>query len=441
MKARKWFIAGCGLVLTGFGAWSMGLSQVGPQEKPIAPPPPLAKPPELQPPVAKPFEPRPAEPRPSQRDLSKVSLLEKHAYLSCQRGADWLQRVNRPDGRFIFGYLPALRAPMEGDQFLHQAQAALALARTGRSFRDDKAMAIAKQALLTLLLETAVDPKADDVRFTNAPSALVNRLASAGLLILAIQELPAADKDLLAQAAQLGNFIKRQQRGDGALSYADPDGTKPGPDDAVLFSGPALAALMRGDLGAPAAWKLEIVRKAHAFYAKAWSRNKSFAMVRWHTLAYTDAFRATKQQTFADSVFAMNDWLCDRQHQDLDPRNPLRLGGFKGLIDGNDRAEPPEVSAAAYLESLVEACRTARLAGDVRRWQRYRQAAERTVQFLTTLQYTDASTQHFAEWYRPVLVGGFHRSHQDGDLRLDFTAEAVAALASYVTWAAEQPVN
>ena len=53
------------------------------------------------------------------------------------------------------------------------------------------------------------------------------------------------------------------------------------------------------------------------------------------------------------------------------------------------------------------------------------------MQFLTTLQYTDANTQHFADWYRPRLVGGFHASHQDGNLRIDYTQHAVSALVQY----------
>jgi vacuolar-type H+-ATPase subunit E/Vma4 len=48
------------------------------------------------------------------------------------------------------------------------------------------------------------------------------------------------------------------------------------------------------------------------------------------------------------------------------------------------------------------------------------------------LQYTDANTQHFEEWYRPRLVGGFHASTQDGNLRVDYTQHALSALATYL---------
>lgn len=429
MNTRTLLTAGSFIALAALAVCSIGLSQDAGKEQ--------------LPPITAPKSPDPSASASLPRDIAKASLPEKQAYLSCQRGVDWLRRVNRPDGRFVFGYLPSLRVPMEGDNYLHQIEAARALARAGRIFRDDKAQAIARQALLTLLLDTSVSPKSEGIRHTSAPSALVNRLSAAGLLALAIHELPAAEKDLVAQAAQLCNFVHSQQRSDGSLIVTDADAAtlKVEAQIAMLHAGRALAALMRYDAGPAAAAKIQAVRKARDFYSKTWSQNKHFAVIHWHTAAYAEAFRMTKEPAFAECVFAMNDWLCDQQYQNLEARHPLWLGGFKAWTDGNDRTQPPDVDSAACLESLVDACRTARQAGDVRRWQRYRQAADRCAQFLATLQYTDAGTQHFAEWYRPVLVGGFHRSHQEGDLRLDFTAGAVAALTSYVSWVAEQPAE
>ena len=63
------------------------------------------------------------------RDFSKLDEFPKEMLVSCQRGADWLSRVNGTKGRFLNGYLPALNTPMEGDNYLRQAGAAFALAR------------------------------------------------------------------------------------------------------------------------------------------------------------------------------------------------------------------------------------------------------------------------------------------------------------------------
>jgi hypothetical protein len=133
----------------------------------------------------------------------------------------------------------------------------------------------------------------------------------------------------------------------------------------------------------------------------------------------------------------MNDWLCSLQYVQLDPRQPLWFGGFMGWLDGKPAPVEPQAGSAAYAESLADACRVARKSGDLARYQRYREALERCLQFVATLQYTDASTQHFMNWYRPRLVGGFHASHQDGNLRIDYAQHAVCALVQYLEYVAD----
>ena len=75
--------------------------------------------------------------------------------------------------------------------------------------------------------ETTTDPTEASVRFTSLPSSAVNRLAFAGLLVLAINELPAPQADLLDKSEELCNYIRKQQRPDGSLSFTDPGATRP----------------------------------------------------------------------------------------------------------------------------------------------------------------------------------------------------------------------
>src|SRR6516162_4274327 len=106
-------------------------------------------------------------------------------------------------------------------------------------------------------------------------------------------------------------------------------------------------------------------------------------------------------------------------------------------VDGKPAETPPQVSSASYAEGLAEACRVARQMGDLTRYRRYSAALERCLQFLATLQFTEANTQHFAAWYRPRLVGGFHASDQDGNLRIDYTQHAVCAMVQYLAYVAQ----
>jgi hypothetical protein len=369
-------------------------------------------------------------------DLSRLSELQKQMPFSARRGAEWLYRMNEVKGRFVYGYVPALRVPLDGDHFFCQAGATFALARAARFTHEDRYAARATQAMLALLDDTTTDKADPQVRYTSLPAAAINRLGAAGLLVLAAHELPAPQADLLDKAEQLCNYIRRQARPDGSLacSEAGDDGKLPSDDvDAVLANpGVALYGLVRSAKLRPAPWKLETARKAVVYYKAWWKTHKDPAFVPWQTAAAAELFALTKDAACAEFVTEMNDFLCGLQYDQIDPRRQLWYGGFMGWADGRPSEGAPQVGSAAYAESLAAACRVTRELGDVNRFERYSAAFERCFQFLVTLQYTDANTDHFSAWYREKVIGGFHASHQDGNLRIDYTQHAVSAIVQYL---------
>ena len=115
------------------------------------------------------------------------------------------------------------------------------------------------------------------------------------------------------------------------------------------------------------------------------------------------------------------------------------LGAYdEGYTDGKPTVSAPTIETATYAEALAEACRVTRQLPDVQRHDRYRNCLTRSLQFLTTLQYSEDTTQHFAANFRPVVLGGFHVSHQDGNLRVDYAQHAVSALVQYLTYSADK---
>ncbi len=419
----RWIIPGLlGLSLAGFALWSASSGQ------------------EAKPPVSPPAKPLAAPPaKPAGRDLDKFSALHRQLFLSAQRGTDWLKRAHRADGRFVYGVLPALSLPMEGDDYLGQVEAALSLARAAGFFGDPLAETSAQRALLRLLIDTAVDPQAPTVRAPSLPAFLVNRLAAAGMLVAAIHELPNPGKDLLEAADQLCHFIARQQQADGSLKWYETEEAKGNAEGVNLFPGPALYGIIRSQQHRPAPWKIELVRKACKYYLPWWREHKNLTMVTWHSGAYAEAYLITKERPFADAVLEMNDWLCTLQYQQMDPRRPHWLGGFTTANDAKTTG-PSTLASALAAQSLVQACRVARQAGEAPRFKNFHASLEQTLKFLTTLQYSEGNTRHFADWYKgEVLLGGFFASHQDGNLRLEYTQRAVAALVHYLHHVAELP--
>lgn len=421
----------CGLLLA-FAA-SLTLSLIRGQERPslpATPPAPAVRPgPASTTLPASPSTAPVARPAPV-RDFSRLNLQQQQFLQGACRGGDWLYRMNGVKGRFLYGYLPALKTEMEGDHYLRQAGAAFALARAARFTGEERYAARATQAILALLDETALGARDKGVRSTTLPPGLVNRLGAAGMLVLAINELPAPQADLLEKSEQLCNYIRRQARPDGSLALEE--GAEGDPEGVNYYPGEALYALMRSHKHRPAPWKVDLVRRAVGYYHPWWKAHQNMAFVPWQTAAYTEAFLLTHESAFRDCVCEMSDWLCKLQYSQIDPRRLLWYGGFMGYADGHPVENAPHVGCAAYAEGLAEACRVARDQGDVARHQRYSEAVEHCLQFLSALQYTDANTQHFADWYRPRLVGAFHASHQDGNLRIDYTQHAVSALVQYL---------
>jgi hypothetical protein len=363
------------------------------------------------------------------RDLSNLGELQKQMLLAAQRGADWMYRMHGVKGRFLHGYLPALKQELEGDHYLRQAGAAFALARAARFTAEERYAVRATQAVLALLDETALDAQDSTVRCTTLPPGIINRLGAAGLLVLAINELPAPQPDLLEKSEQLCNYIRKQARADGSLAYQD---GKDEDEGVGSYPGEAMYGLLASVRHRPAAWKVELVRKALPYYRAWWKEHRSTAFVPWMSAAFTEAYLHSKDSACADFVFEMNDWICTLQYSQMEPRRLLWYGGFMSYQNGRPVQSPPTVDGAVCAEGLVEACRVARDLGDLPHYQRYSDSVERCLQFLGTLQYTDAGTQHFADWYRPRLVGAFHGSHQDGNLRIDYTQHAVSALFGYL---------
>ncbi|MCS7046835.1 MAG: hypothetical protein NZO58_10805, partial [Gemmataceae bacterium] len=297
---------------------------------------------------------------------------------------------------------------------------------------DDRAAAVAKQAILTLLLETAVDPKTQ-ARTTAAPETFVNRLAASGLLCQAILELPRPAQDLLQEAERLAHYVRLQQQADGSFAVAG-DTEQAKAEASAAGVGPALAALMRGYGHQPAAWRLDAVRKACTYYHPWWRDHKTIALLPDLTAAFTEAYLVGKDAALANAVFEMADWLCTLQYTNADPLRPHWTGGFQSVVGGKARPTPPELnSTAAAASCLVHACRAAYAAGEVQRLARYRAALESAVSFVAALQYTEANTEHFTDGFRQhALLGGFFASHHDGDLRLEGQYRALAALVAYL---------
>jgi hypothetical protein len=128
----------------------------------------------------------------------------------------------------------------------------------------------------------------------------------------------------------------------------------------------------------------------------------------------------------------MCDWCCDLQYGP-DTTQSKWVGGFKSMEQGKLTLRAPDIHGAANVEALALGCLLTRYLKDDTRYLRYRQGAELGSQFLVGLQFNDGNTGHFSPGYRAALIGGYHTSQQDGNLRLDQNAMAVSAIVQRLT--------
>ncbi len=374
------------------------------------------------------------------RHLESLPELTRQMVMSAQLGMEWLHRYHQPNGLFLVGYLPAVNQPMEGDNYLYQVKSAFVLARAARCTGDERYVVRANQAVLTLMSGTTTE---GGVRRPAQQSVVCNRLAAAAYLVMAIHELPEPAADLLAKAEELCAFLMLQQRGDGSLHYVDGNDNPLTLDPGGVnhYPGPALYAIALSQRARPSNAKLEVLRKALPFYRKWFKEHPDPSFTAWMTAACVEAWLLTKENVCAEFAFEMIDWLCALQYeQSPDPRKPLWRGGFKTVTNEKSESSPPNLNAALYAQGIADCCRLIRQmpAPDVERYEKYRSTLIRALQFLTTLQFTDANTLHIAANYRLMLIGGFHPTHMDGNLRVDQSAQAVSAFIQFLASGADR---
>jgi hypothetical protein len=393
-----------------------------PQPLPTLAAPPSTATPAGETPLAK-FEPLTAFPPVTQYSVRAVLL-----------GATWMGKRHQSHGRFAYAYNPALRQEMSGDNDIRQAQAALAMAQVAKFAGDPKQAAAASQAILTLLASTKAPANDPTCRVPVAVSVVCNRVGFAATLALAIYELPKPDDKLLDDAEKLCEFLHRCVRPDGSVHYTDgPNDVPPqiDPNGVNEYPGVALQALAASNRARPADWKRDAVSRGVSHYVGAF-RSKPHPLLAATILpAAAEVYAQTKQPELAAAAFEMADWLCTLQIAPADSRSPQWAGGFRLPNAGIDPLPTPE--AGLILQGLSCAYGLTRATVDLTREGRYRAATADAAQYLCASQFLESNTRHFDNAFRAAaLIGGFHLSPTDGNLRIDATACAVSGLLRYL---------
>jgi hypothetical protein len=358
-------------------------------------------------------------------------------------GAGWMARAHQVNGRFLHGYVPALRLPLSGENDIMQGRAAVAMAQAARFSGDEKQAAVASQTILALLAATRPAANDPNCRVPTQVSFTCNRVGFAALLALAIYELPNAADKLTDDAERLCLFLRAQLRTDGSVHYTDGASDVPtqvDPAGVNVYPGLALHALAVSNRVRPAEWKKDAVKRGVAHYEALFRTHPHPVLAAGIIPAAAELYTDTKLTEAANTAYEMADWLCGLQIPTTDPRTPQWAGGFRPVANGQPTSDPPgTVETGLYVQGLACAYQLTRLTGDLTREGKYRPALTGAVTFLCGLQFLEANTRHFERSFRAgVLIGAVHLSPTDGTIRIDATACAVTGLLRYLSCGAER---
>lgn len=355
--------------------------------------------------------------------------------------AAWLQRHHHTHGRFLYGFNPALREPLLGDDDLIQARAAFALAVAARFCGEDKYTAAAAQTILTLLTAAPVVAGDPQMRVPRGPSDVCNRVGFAAAVILAIHALPAVEPRLLEEGERLAAFLQRQARPDGSIHYIDdPAGQPLRQDPTGVNEHPCwgLWALTVSQRYRPAADKAAIIRRGLQHYRAHYRTQPQPMLAATLLLAAAEWYTLSRDAEAAAIVCEAADGLCRGQIAVTDPRLPQWAGGFRQYRDGRWLDSPSGPETGIYLLALAAACQVTRQVPDTDRFHKYAAAAGDACRYQIGLQYSEANTRHFDNAYRAhMLIGAFHLSPREGDIRLDGISHALLGLLRFLESGAE----
>jgi hypothetical protein len=361
-----------------------------------------------------------------EKDLNSLPPLTKQMLLTSRRGADWLSRMNGVKGLFSPGIEPAIREEAADEGMLRQIGSAWALNRAAQAFADPKYEARALQSMLCALEETTVDPTDPKARHTSVPQVLMPRLFGTALLALALVDQPSPPSDMVERSEELVNYLRREAQNEvRAKSATGTQATHPaGQRYLVAYT------LLKSNKVRPAPWKPEL---AAALLESANGPVDAQAQP-WQGLALAEWSRTRGDREAAARLYAACEELVRWQQSKLNPAHPRQLGGFQPPVAsgnqpaGSQLAPPTTTSSSAILLTLAEAATLSREMGDATRNQALMEAIDRGTQFIAQNQYTEATTQHFAEWYRPLLEGGFRDTERAGTLSLGTQQMALMAM-------------
>ena len=303
---------------------------------------------------------------PMQRGNTLVGLDEvtrPNVRALADRMGAWMVNALYPDGRMTYEYWPSAGEESPYNNTIRQWMASLALVRFGLDTGDQRVLDLAARNI-DYNLDNALPHRGRPRARRRARRR--GRQARCGRARGPRDHGAPAARAVGTQEAALRRTVDELWREDGFFASFYPAGERD-LENQNFYPGEAL--LMWAETIAETGDRRLLKRFMTSFeYYRDWhlqEENRNPAFVPWHTQAYAQVWRVTKDRELLDFIFEMNDWLLGMQQWDGAP-----YPDTKGRFYDPDRPQfgvPHASSTGVYLEGLAEAQRLASIVGDRRR--------------------------------------------------------------------------
>jgi hypothetical protein len=342
----------------------------------------------------------------------------------------WLGRHVHADGRMTYEYWPSRGEESSDNNTIRQWMATLALVRYAEHRGgDERVLALAERNIRYNL--RALYEEEDGFGLVVEPADGDVKLGAAALAALSIMEHPAR-RDFAREEAALRRTVDELWQPDGRFrtfyrpSGRDEENQNFYPGEALLLWGETYRRTRDPELLDRFMTSFEHYREWHLD-----EDNRNPAFVPWHTQAYAQVWRVTRDRELLDFVFEMNDWLLGMQQWE-DAEHPDVRGRFYDP-ERPQYGVPHASSTGVYLEGLAEARRLAELVGDEEREQRYDRAIRRGLRSTMQLQFVDEVDMYYVA-DRERVRGGVRTTVYDNRIRVDNVQHNLLGIINILRW-------
>lgn len=166
------------------------------------------------------------------------------------------------------------------------------------------------------------------------------------------------------------------------------------------------------------------------YYYRSWHlspgiRNPAF--IPWHTQAYYNIWKLTKNSELKDFIFKMNDWLLLIQEKGNGCKTQDTLGRF--YTPNKPYGKPHSSSTGVYLEGLIDSFNLAIELKDVKRANQYRKSIIAGLRSVMQLQFANSEDMFYTPIAKQNYVrGGIRTTVYNNEIRCDNVQHNLMAL-------------